>query len=271
MKPINDHSRAQELFSAFIDHQTTDDEKKFVERHLVTCDQDCRAVLAVNRSMIQATKTLPLVKAPRSFVLPKSMARQPARSIFTWYPALRLATSIAVIAFVLVFAGDLFSQRSVTLSANVPSAANALQVSGAAQPTAVALYSMPPESATRDQAPAPQSSAGILPTPTTTAPLAGNAASPARSTMTLTDETITATLMTTTEVALAPTPIAQPTAEAAPKVVTAAAPAANQVGAIEQTAAPSIDPLRVIEIVLAVLVVLLGTATLIARRRAHTN
>ncbi len=271
MKPINDHIRTQALFSAYIDQQATADEKKFVERHLAVCDQDCRAVLAQTRSMISSTRSLPRVKAPRSFVLPKSLARQPARSIFDWYPALRLATSIAVIAFVLVFAGDLFSQRSVTLSANVPSAANPLQVSGAAQPTAVALNPMPPESVTRDQAPAPQSSAGILPTPTTTAPVAGNAAALARSTMTLTAETITATLMTTAEVALAPTPIAPPTAEAAPKVVTSAAPAANQVGAIEQAPAPVVDPLRVIEIGLAGLVILLGIATLIARRRARAN
>lgn len=270
MKQNNDHIRAQALFSAFIDHQTTADEKKFVERHLAVCDQDCRAVLALTRSMISSTRSLPLVKAPRSFVLPKSMARQPARSIFTWYPALRLATSIAVVAFVLVFAGDLFSQRSAPFSANVPSAANVPQLSIAAKPTIVALYAAPPESATLDQASAPQPSAGILPSPTT-APAAANAATLARSAMTLTDETITATLMTTAEVAMAPTPIEQPTAEAAPKVVTSAVPAANQVGAIEQAAAPALDPLRMIEIVLAVLVLLLGAATVIARRRARAS
>lgn len=270
MKQNNDHLRAQALFSAFIDHQTTADEKKFVERHLAVCDQDCRAVLAQTRSMISSTRSLPLVKAPRSFVLPKSMARQPARSIFAWYPALRLATSIAVIAFVVVFAGDLFSQRSVMLSANVPSAANAPQLSAAPQPTTVALYAAPPESATIAQAPAaPQTGAGILPTPTTTAMAAADAAAIARSAMTLTDQTITATLMTTAEVAMAATPIEPPIADAAPKVVTSAVPAANQVGAIEQTAAPALDPLHMIEIFLAVLVLLLGAVTLIARRRAR--
>lgn len=260
MKQTDDHIRAQELFSAYIDNQTTADERNFVVRHLAVCDEDCRAQLAVMRAMIQATRTMPIIKAPRSFVLPKAMGRQPARSIFAWYPALRLATSLAVIAFVLVFAGDLFSQRSASFSANVPSAANAPQLSAAAQPTAAAaLNAAPPAATAAAQASAPQSLAGVLPTATATVTSAAAAVPSARSAdvLTPTDETITSTLMTTAEVALAQTPIVPPAAEIAPQVVTSAAPAANPAGAIE--------------IVLAGLVIALGTATFIARRRTRSN
>jgi hypothetical protein len=273
MKQINDHIRAQELFSAYIDNQTTDDEKNFVVRHLAVCDQDCRAQLAVTRSLVKATRSLPMVKAPRSFVLPRSMARRHAsrRSILAWYPALRLATVAVTVAFVLVFAGDALSPRRAVFNTNIPSAANVPQLSAAAQPTAVALNAAPPEAPTAaPQVPAPQSLAGVLPTATTTASAGANLASVARSAViTPTREAITATTDQTAEVASAP--IVQPTAAAAPKVVTSAAPTANQVGAVEQVPALTIDPLRLIEIVLGVLVIILGTATLIIRQRARSN
>ena len=62
--------------------------------------------------MVAALKAMPVVKAPRSFVLPREMAKQPKRSIFAWYPTLRLATALAAIAFVVLFAGDLLISRS---------------------------------------------------------------------------------------------------------------------------------------------------------------
>src|SRR5512136_839677 len=106
-----DHSRAEDLISAYLDQQVTAEEKQFFERHIAAC-ADCRAELEATRSMVAALRAMPVVKASRSFVLPREMAKQPKRSFFAWYPTLRLATALAAIAFVVLFAGDLLISRS---------------------------------------------------------------------------------------------------------------------------------------------------------------
>src|SRR5512135_362219 len=262
MKRINDHIKAQELFSAYLDNQTTADEKKFIERHLTLCDQDCRAVLAITRSMISATRSLPPVKAPRSFVLPQSMARQPDRSIFDWYPALRLATAIAAIALVLVFAGDVLSPRSLAQIANIPAAATAPKLSAAAAPTTAPAANAAPAAAPLAM-PAPQSTAPILPTPTTTGSMTGAAglAPVARSAMTSTDQSITVTIAPTAAIAFAQPPTAESTANAAPKVAATTEPASQAGGTNDQQSRPSgpaTDPLRGIEFILGALVIVLA-------------
>lgn len=272
MKRINDHIKAQALFSAYLDNQTTADEKKFIERHLTVCDQDCRAVLAMTRSMISATRSLPPVKAPRSFVLPQSMARQPGRSIFDWYPALRLATAIAVTALVLVFAGDVLSPRSLAQIANIPAAATAPKLSVAAAPTTAPAENAAP--AAPLAVPAPQSTAPILPTPTTTASLTGAAglAPVGRSAMTLTDQSITMTLVPSVAIAFAQPPTAESTAKAAPNIAATTEPASQAAGTNDQQSRPSgpaTDPLRVIEFILGALVIVLAATTLIVRQRAR--
>ena len=113
------------MISAYMDQRLTADEKDFVERHVASC-ADCRAQLEATRSMVAALRAMPVVKAPRSFVLPREMARQPRRSFLSLYPALRLATVVAAMAFVLVFAGDLLI--------NQPHGANAPQFIPAAAP-----------------------------------------------------------------------------------------------------------------------------------------
>src|SRR5512144_2412840 len=107
----NDHIRAEELISAYLDKRITAEEKNFFERHIASC-ADCRAQLEATRSMVAALRAMPVVKAPRSFVLPRAMAKQPRRSLFSLYPALRLATVVAALAFVVLFAGDLLISRS---------------------------------------------------------------------------------------------------------------------------------------------------------------
>lgn len=269
MATRNDHIRAEDLFSAYIDKRTTADEQVFVERHVASC-ADCRAKLQATRSMIAALKAMPPVRAPRSFVLPKEMARQPKRSVFAWYPALRLATVTAIAAFAIVFASDVLTPRvggglsSVTMSAPAP--LEAPQPAEPAQPAQQAAAPAPspaPTNAAADQMPAPLAPAAgaarVVPTETPE-PEADNMALMAKSAP---SETLTTTMVSG---------YAQPTesAEATPAPETAAADqAAPEPGAVATTeAAPTVDPLRIATITLGGLVVVLLAATLIARRNA---
>jgi anti-sigma factor RsiW len=122
----NDHNRAEELISAYLDKQVSAEEREFFERHIASC-ANCRAQLEATRSMIVALRAMPAVKAPRSFVLPRELAKQPRRSVLSLYPALRLATVVAALAFVVLFAGDLLINQSGGSNApqSVPAAAPA--------------------------------------------------------------------------------------------------------------------------------------------------
>jgi len=136
----NDHTRAEELISAYMDKRVSAEEQDFFERHIASC-AECRAQLEATRSMVTALRVMPAVKAPRSFVLPREMAKQPRRSFLSWYPALRLATVIAAMAFVVLFAGDVLISRSGGASAPqyIPAAAPApaaMQAPEAAPPAA---------------------------------------------------------------------------------------------------------------------------------------
>jgi anti-sigma factor RsiW len=275
MAQHNDHQQAEELFSAYIDQHVTADEKTFVERHVAVC-ADCRAKLAATRAMVAALHTLPMVKAPRSFVLPREMERQPRRSILTWYPALRLATAAALVAFVLVFAGDLL--RAGTFVANVPNAAapasQAMEAPAAPQaapPTApVAKLAAPsspaPQATYQLSMPAVASGAANQSTPTSptaTAPATEGAGAAA-------DRQLTVTTPATVTLPLVAA--AAPTIEATPPVADRSAAGQPSAGPspetrFAQSTAPATDPLRVLEIALAVLVIVLLAATLIARRR----
>jgi hypothetical protein len=270
MAQLTDHIRAEELFSAYIDQRVTADEQAFVDRHVATCAA-CRAQLQATRSMVAVLKAMPAVKAPRSFVLPKSMAVQPKSSIFSWYPAMRLATVLAAIAFVLVFTSDLLTVRPAgggNIVMSVPSMAPVApqQMPAPAQPMAKSAPTdqQPPsaEPAPAGAAPAAGYMARVSPTATLDAAAANATALSAQVAPT---ETIATGLMTDTVEATstlaydmsAPTP--EPAAESAVETpaptVTASVP-------------PAFDPLRVVSIVLGGLVVVLGVATLIIRRGA---
>src|SRR5512143_1701340 len=120
----NDHNRAEELISAYLDKRVSAEEQSFFERHVASC-ANCRAQLEATRSMVAALRAMPVVKTPRSFVLPREMARPPWRSFLSLYPALRLATVVAAMAFVVLFAGDLLISRSSGASTppSIPAAA----------------------------------------------------------------------------------------------------------------------------------------------------
>ncbi len=270
MAQLTDHLRAEELFSAYIDQRVTADEQAFVDRHVATCAA-CRAQLQASRSMVAALKAMPVVKAPRSFVLPKSMAVQPKPSIFSWYPAMRLATVFAAIAFVLVFTSDLLTVRPNgvgNLVMSVPSMAPAAEAP--AVPEQAPAAAPMAKSAPADQQPP---SAEPAPAGVAAAPAAGNMArvqptatmaadATALSVQIAPTETVNAyamtdTVETTASVAMAPA--TEPTAEVG---VEAPAPIATT------NVPPVFDPLRLASIMLGGLMVVLGAATLIVRRRA---
>lgn len=277
MAQLTDHTRAGELFSAYIDRQVTADEREFVEQHVAAC-ADCRAQLQATRSMVVALKTMPMVKAPRSFVLPRSMAVKSKPSIFNWYPTLRLATAFAAIAFVLVFAGDLLTVRPVgggnlVMSASSPAAEAPAapiapqQAPAPAQPLAKSAPTdqQPPsaEPAPAGAAPAAGNAARVSPTPTMETADANattlSAQVPPTDTVTAGYVTDTVEMTQTTAMAYAVEATSMPAAESAVEAPTPAAAIA---------APPSVDPLRLASIVLGGLVVLLGAATLIIRRGA---
>jgi len=277
MAQLTDHIRAEELFSAYIDQRVTADEQAFVDRHVATCAA-CRAQLQSTRTMVAALKAMPAVKAPRSFVLPKSMAVQPKPSIFSWYPAMRLATVFAAIAFVLVFTSDLLTVRPAgggNIVMSVPSMAPAAEAPAA--PVAPQQAPAPAEPMAKS-APADQQPPSAEPAPAGAAPAAGYVArvSPtatmeaadtnatALSAQVAPTETNTSGVMTDTAEATTtqayaaeptPTPAAESAVEAPAPIVTTSVP-------------PAFDPLRLASIVLGGLVVVLGVATLIIRRGA---
>jgi hypothetical protein len=274
-----DHNRAEDLISAYLDQQVTAEERQFFERHIAAC-ADCRAQLEATRSMVAALRAMPVVKAPRSFVLPREMARQPKRSIFAWYPALRLATALAAIAFVVLFAGDLLISRSGSGGAalSVPAAAPAplmerqAEVMKAPAPTLVAQFAPTATpaptarnyAATEPGAAAPLMAAGATAkvAPTETITLTDSAA------MTLSMPTATPE-MTTVAVAPQAAPEAIPEPAAKAQEDRSAAPVVEQpvTTTAVVSAAPTIEPLRVIELALLGLVIVLGAAMFIARRK----
>ncbi len=264
----NDHTRAEELISAYLDKQVSAEEKDFFERHIASC-APCRAQLEATRSMVAALRAMPALKAPRSFVLPREMARPPRRSFPSLYPALRLATVVAAMAFVVLFAGDLLISRSRGASApqSVPAAAPA--------PVAIQAPAAAPPAAPTQEPAAAEAATSAAAAPVRSAAPAAGAAAPPSATAAVT-ESAAMSLPAATPEATASADKASP-AQAKPgatpnpagrlldQQALRAAPQSLQANRAE--AAPAIDPLRVVEIALLALVVVLGIATLVARRK----
>jgi predicted anti-sigma-YlaC factor YlaD len=278
-----EHQRVEDLISAYLDQQVTAEERQFFERHIAAC-ANCRAQLDATRSMVAALRAMPSVKAPRSFVLPREMAKQPKRSIFAWYPTLRLATALAAIAFVVLFAGDLLISQAGSGAAprlSVPAAAPAPLMEKPAEvmkaPAATQAVQPAP---TRPPAAGASNAVATEPGVAASAPPAGTAAKAAPTETAITVDAMSATVAMPTatpemtavpKVAMAPSPAPEATSEAATEtqVERSAEPAVEQpvATAAMAPAAPTIEPIRVIELALLGLVIVLGAAMLIARRK----
>ena len=139
---MDEHERVEALLSPYLDGHTSKAERALVERHIESCG-DCARSLATLQATVTAVREMPRVRAPRSFALPRSMAR-PSRAVAWPYPLLRAATGVAAFLFVLVLGMDLFAQRMP-----VPAASPQMAAPAASAPTVVAM-----ESATQATAPA---------------------------------------------------------------------------------------------------------------------
>ena len=69
-------SRSRRCFRRTWTGATSEAERALVERHLASC-ADCTRNLATLQATVAAVREMPRVRAPRSFALPRSMAKQP--------------------------------------------------------------------------------------------------------------------------------------------------------------------------------------------------
>ena len=300
---MSEHERVRDLLSLYLDGRVSKAERALVERHLTSC-ADCARDWATLRVTLAAVREMPRVRAPRSFALPRTMAKQPRATPWA-YPLLRGATAIATFLFAVVLGMDLFAR-----SAMLPTAAPQMAAPAALPPTLVAMQPAatiaPPvptqqaETFAATSAPQALSAAPALATATPSA--AAKAAPPAMATAPAAAEAAPqATLVepptgqaiqdaglggapppaplraATGQVALTPTaqPTPMPTLPAAPEPTQIARapepqpPAAPLREGAYPAQPPAAYPLRIAEGVLAVLALALGVAAWIARRRSR--
>jgi hypothetical protein len=101
----SDEEKVQEALTAYLDDALTPGEKRDFEQRLAA-DEALRADLEQQRIVKENLIALPRLRAPRNFTLDPALygRPQPASRL---YPALRTATVLAAILFVVVFSADL--------------------------------------------------------------------------------------------------------------------------------------------------------------------
>jgi len=97
-----------ELLSAYLDGQLAPKERARLEARLRE-DAQLRSVLVELRRTRTILRSQPRLRAPRNFTLTPQMAGKSARMAPRAYPALRLASVLAGMLFVLVLVGDLIT------------------------------------------------------------------------------------------------------------------------------------------------------------------
>jgi hypothetical protein len=291
----SEHERVEALLSPYLDGRTSEAECALVERHLKSCS-DCARNLATLQATAAAVREMPRVRAPRSFALPHSMARQPETA--SWMiPALRAATVIATLLLVVTVAGDVFlsSRTYPTYAPMAAPASLARETAATSAPTAASQKAAPkaaqelalpvsPTPITEPPTEQPFSGGGVgagggqtdqtgestrSPSAVALAP-----ASPSARQMSASATAVTATAKLAESV---PTPTAQrqattaPTASPAPtEIARAPAPqplAAAQPKVAPEVVSPAVNPWRIAEGALAVLALVLGVTTWIVYRR----
>jgi predicted anti-sigma-YlaC factor YlaD len=174
LRRANEHERVEALLSAYLDGRASQVQRTMVERHLKSC-ANCERNLATLRATVVAVRDLPHVRAPRSFALPRSMAKQP-RSTPRLYPLLRTATAFAAFLFVVVVAGDLYTRFTLfstfapmAAPAALPSTSIAMQAAATPAQESAPQIAAPEASRTLERpasAPAPQAAAPLAPVTT---------------------------------------------------------------------------------------------------------
>lgn len=93
-----------ERLSAYIDNQLSPAEKSALDARL-SREPELQATLLDLRRQVRALRYLPRLKPPRSFTLTQAQAqalRRPAQGFPSFFPALRLATSLSAVAFAIL-------------------------------------------------------------------------------------------------------------------------------------------------------------------------
>jgi anti-sigma factor RsiW len=280
------------MFSAYLDGRVTDAERAVVERHLEVC-VDCAQHLTTLRATVAAVREMPKVHAPRSFALPRSMAKQ--SQIVPWlYPFLRAATAVAAFLFALTVAGDLFLRSALTASTPVALAPTSVVMQSealrSAQPaTAPAVASAPQTSA--PLATQPKLEMAVPDTATPSIVAAAKVAPPALAEPPV-EQPLTSEGMGggggpgAAPLALQPPPAA-PARESTPTPTAAATvaspspaptsiarapepqPSVDQGRDADAATYPAVNPLRIAEDTLAALVLILGVTAWIVHRRSR--
>jgi hypothetical protein len=283
----------RDQLSAYLDGELGDAERRSLEAHLATC-ADCRRELAELRTTVALLRRLPEAAPPRSLRVAVPAPR-PAPAILRWYPRLRAATGLVAVFLLAVVVGDVFNNVFLTTRGTaVPMAARQEQpLTTAAADAAVRALEEAPKAATPGGGFQRVPPGGALPPAAATAVAAAPAQPPVAAAPAATSAPVPAAA------ALAPTPAppaapapaaagapAAPTATAvspaAPSLTGAPTPTATEALAgraplpaepfptpvpldpPRQTAGP--DLVRLLEIGAAVLLVLLGAATLLLAR-----
>ena len=249
-KKLTDEQRAEELFSPYIDGQVTAGEREFLERYLAA-HPDAREKFEILKTAVRMTRRLPAVKAPRSFALPRSMARKPSLTL-RLYPAMRLATVAAMALFAFALVGDL-----ATASRLVP-AMPAAETVVSARLTEAQVTEVPTPEPFGVAAPAAAPTATGAPTALALESTTAVTATPAPAPAAAAEATTVVTEQALADVGQARNAV-EPTPEPGPAVTTT-----NTV-----TTAQQIDALRVAVFGLAGITVVLAAATLIVRLRIH--
>lgn len=122
----SDEEKIQEALTAYLDDALTPEERRRFEEQLAA-DEALRADLEAQRLVKANLGALPQVRAPRNFTLDPALygRPQPAGRL---YPALRTATVLAAILFVVVLTLDLAGTASPLRQAGAPAASEVSQV-----------------------------------------------------------------------------------------------------------------------------------------------
>ncbi len=167
----SDHEKVRQLLSPYLDGETSEREKAFVEKHLSSCQtcQDELKSLRWTTGLLGQTTAEPL---PRSFVLRRAdveRARKTPR--LRWaYPMLRGATAVAALLLVVTLAVDWGTGRNA-LPASAPVQKRSIQSLQESAPQAAPLTTRAANAGTRETPPA-EGAQAAPPPPLKTAPTA---------------------------------------------------------------------------------------------------
>ena len=112
-----EHDLAREDLSAYLDNELTRKDRARVERHVRACPA-CRAELEALRRTADLLHLLPEVSLPRSFLVPVAEGRQAvALQRRPAFAAMRLASVMATLLFVVAVSGNLLLQSGLGMRA----------------------------------------------------------------------------------------------------------------------------------------------------------